>query len=233
MCGGGGMLVCCCTFNFQFWCRDVPAGGHCKTCWTRQELRPPGQLLRNHLDEMALTCIRINEAEIRNVKADYLTMTGGLTVVFVSPCSTAAPLGVPHAFLEGHSGLLRQHHGVRRPVREVHECRWTTADGSQLIRVRILSFPSVLTQCVCVCVQFMSWWLTDASLTPHRSSSSMWRTFCAVPLTSPGSLRSGRQPRWSWTHGTYNRTVCVRHAHTHLYTHTHTHRAVAITAKLQ
>lgn len=42
----------------------------------------------------------------------------------LSSCSAAAPFGIPDAFLEGHTGLLLQHHGVGHPVREVHECEW-------------------------------------------------------------------------------------------------------------
>lgn len=40
----------------------------------------------------------------------------------LSPCSSTAPPGLPDAFLERHPGLFLQHHGVSRPVREVHEC---------------------------------------------------------------------------------------------------------------
>lgn len=57
----------------------------------------------------------------------------------LSPYSAAAPFGFPDAFLEGYPGLLLQHHGVGRPVREVHECGW---------RLVLLKF-SLKTFCLC------------------------------------------------------------------------------------
>lgn len=47
--------------------------------------------------------------------------SGGLRDRCCSLRSEAAAPGLPHARVEGHPGLLEQHHGVRPAVREVHE----------------------------------------------------------------------------------------------------------------
>ena len=88
----------------------------------------------------------------------WCLMSYDITIaVLVSPCSSSTPPGVPHAFLEGHAGLFGQHHGVCRPVREVHECRWITAGESLLIDV--LPFSFLLNQSLNPMCELVTNWL--------------------------------------------------------------------------
>lgn len=111
--------------------------------------------------------------------------------VSLCSCSTTAPPGLPHALLEGHAGLLLQHHGIGSPIREVHERRWRLCDTSCMFFFLLFSFPCI-TPAIWVCLLFWSY---------LRSSSWTWRTSCELPPTSPAALKSGRQQKWSWTTG--------------------------------
>lgn len=138
----------------------------------------------------------------RSISCQWETSTHcGLNLypVFVWSCSTAAPPGLPHALLEGHSGLLLQHHGVGGPVREVHECGWKLCDAASKNPLRIFLF-FFFVFCSNLIVSPLVW-------SDPRSSSWMWRTSCELPPTSPAASTSGRRQKWSSTTGNRGRNT--------------------------